>query len=327
MRILVVACLALSVVAGCGDGDPDADGGTNTAQSDCHVRFALTEGALTGDLQAVVDYGRTSGHFVGVNTAVECVRIDTRASVFGANQCTGAGGECRSRDRAELYIVAQTIRPLPAPLELLECHFVGSKSPEIDDFRVVDVIATDEDSQEVHPPPTVSVTAIDCKGPTSTTTTLPEHSPCDDRACGAGEACVDGACVGTDRYLVEFRTDVAATYASIDVRVTYDCRDGWFNGLGGGVACSPPPGLNVFSAFNNRACPQDGGETSLSAGMMSLVGWAGPGPLMACEYESATGSPPPPASFRVEVEAADTLDGKPVKNPTASVSRILPIAP
>ena len=329
MRCRPVLFAALLLLAACGNDSPqDGSGdGTNTAQADCQVRFAMTDGAITGEFQAIFDYRRASGHFVGVNTGVECVRLDSRAAVYGANQCTGREGECRDRDRREMYVVAQTTQTLSAPLELLECHFVGSQAPELDDFELVDTFATDADGAVVDPPPTVAVTSIECKGPETTTTTLPLPDPCEDVSCADGEACVDGDCIATSRYVIEFQTDIAATYASFQVDVYYDCSDGRFDGLGEDVACRPAPEINAYAAFNNSGCASDDEGPRVTAGAISLLGWPGPGPLMSCEYTSATGEPPTAESFRTEVVDAWTLDDTPVSNATVSVSAIRPIAP
>jgi hypothetical protein len=330
MRSLTALALAVLILiaAGCGDHDSSSGGGgTNTAQSDCHVRFAMTGGELTGEIQAIVDYSRTAGHFVGVNTDVECVRLDSRAAVYGANQCTGPDGECRNRDHTELYVVAQTTQQLPAPLDLLDCHFVGSKDPAIDDFVFTDVFATDAHGWQVIPPPAVAVTEITCVGPATSTTTLPPTDPCDDVGCPSGEACVDGECIVTNRYRVELQTDAAAIYAALQLDVHYDCRDGHFDGLGDMAVCRTTPAVNAYAAFNNVPCSTEDNSSTLTAGMISLLGWPGPGPVISCDYTSATGEAPTPQSFQIAVVEALTLDDKPVKNASVSVSAIRPIAP
>jgi hypothetical protein len=320
---------ALLLLVACGNDSPEdtTGGGTHTAQSDCQVRFGLTEGALTGEFQAIFDYARASGHFVGVNTGVECARLDSRAAVYGANQCTGREGGCRDRDRHEMYIVAQTTQPLPAPLELLECRFVGSQEPEIEDFELVDTFATDAEGAVVEPPPTVAVTNIECKGPETTTTTLPAPDRCENVSCSDGAWCIDGDCVATNHYVIELRTDVAATYAALQVDVTYDCNHGRFDGLGDKVACRAAPEINAYAAFNHTGCPADGESPRVAAGAISLLGWPGPGPFVSCDYTSATGEPPTADGFRIEVVDAWTLDDKPIENATVSVSAIRPIAP
>ena len=324
---LAFAVLAL-IAVGCGDHESSSGGGgTSTAQSDCHVRFAMTDGELTGEFQAIIDYSRTTGHFVGVNTDVECVRLDSRAAVYGANQCTGPDGECRNRDHTELYVVAQTTQQLSAPLDLLDCHFVGSKDPTIDDFVLADVFATDAHGAPATPPPTVAVTEITCVGPETTTTTLPATEPCGDVECPSGEACVDGECIVTNHYRVELQTDAAATYAALQLDMRYDCRDGHFDGLGDMTVCRTAPTVNAYAAFNNVPCLSDSDSSTLTAGVISLLGWPGPGPFISCDYTSATGEPPAPESFHIEIVEALNLEDKPVKNAAVSVSAIRPIAP
>lgn len=326
---LCTAILALSLLAACGNDAPNDDpgGGTNTAQSDCQVRFAMTDGELTGEFQSIFDYRRTSGHFVGVNTGVECLRLDSRAAVYGANQCTGRAGECRREDRPEMYVVAQTTQPLAAPLELLECRFVGSQTPALEDFGLVATFATDAHGAIVDPPPTIAVTSIECKGPETTTTTLPAPDPCEDVSCSDVEQCVDGDCIATNRYRVEFQTDVAASYAALQIDVSYDCEDGRFDGIGDEVACRTAPEINAYAAFNNTGCLAEGGQAIVTAGAMSLLGWPGPGPFISCDYTSVTGVPPSADSFRISVVDAWAFDDTPVENASVSVRAIRPVAP
>jgi hypothetical protein len=328
VRLLAFASAGL-VLAACGSDSPDggAGGGTTTAQSECQVRFAMTEGTLSSELQAIFDYAHASGHFIGVNIGVECTRMDSRMAVYGANQCTGRGGECRDRDLPEMYVVAQTTLPLSAPLDLLECRFVGSRAPEIDDFRLLGTTATDAEGAIVDPPPTVAVTSIECKGPETTTTTLPEPAPCEDVSCSDGEWCVDGECVVTNRYVVELQTDVAASYGALQIDVSYDCGDGRFDGLGDKVACRPAPEINAYAAFNNTGCLVEVDRPTVSAGAISLLGWSGPGPFVSCDFTSATGEPPSAESFHIDVVDAWTIDDKPIKDATVSVGAIRPIAP
>jgi hypothetical protein len=320
---------ALFVLTACGSDSTGsgAAGGDSIAQTDCQVRFAMTEGALTSEFQAIFDYGRASGHFAGVNIGAECARLDSRAAVYGSNQCTGREGACRDRDRPEMYVVAQATQPLPAPLELLECRFVASKVPVIEDFALVDVFATDADGAIVEPPPTIAVTRIECETPETTTTTLPEPDPCDEVSCPDGEYCFDGDCARTGRYRIELQTDVAASYAALQIDVIYDCSSGRFDGLGDEVACRPAPEINAYAAFNHSGCLAGGDQATVAAGMISLLGWPGPGPLFSCDYASATGEPPTAESFRISVVDAWTIDDKPIQNATVSVSAARPIAP
>lgn len=330
LRPLALA-LALALLApACGDDSPSSGtgGGSNTAQVDCRVRFAMTAGELTGEFQAIFDYSRAPGHFFGVNTGVECERLDTRAAVYGANQCTGRDGACRDHDRSEMYVMAQTTQPLPAPLDLLECRFVGSQAPTLDDFELAATYATDADGAIVEPPPTVTATAVECKDPeSSTTTTLAPPDPCEAVSCSPGESCVHGDCVVTNRYVVEFQTDVEASYASLQVDIFYDCNDGRFDGLGSAVSCRPAPEINAYAAFNNTGCLADGEAAHVTAGAISLLGWPGPGPFISCEYTSATGAPPATDSFRIEIVDAGTIDDEPIKNASVSVAAVRAIAP
>lgn len=331
MRRLTPFALALALLMpACGDDSPSGDGngsGSSTAQSDCRIRFAMTHGELTGEFQSIFDFGRAPGHFVGVNTGVECMRLDTRLAAYGANQCTGADGRCRDRDRREMYVVAQTTQPLPAPLDLLECRFVGSQAPAVEDFELLDTFATDAEGGIVDPPPTIAVTGIECKGPETTTTTLLEPDPCDDIACPDGEWCVEGECVVTNRYVVEFQTDVAASYVALQITVGYDCNDGRFDGLGSAVSCRPAPEINTYAAFNNTGCSMEGDPPTVAAGAISLLGWPGPGPFISCDYTSTTGEPPSADSFWITVVDAWAPDDRPVKNAMVSVGAVRPIAP
>ena len=138
---------------------------------------------------------------------------------------------------------------------------------------------------------------------------------------------MDGVCIETSRYVVELETDVAASYASLQVDIFYDCDDGRFDGLGSVVSCGPAPEINAYAAFNNTGCLADGEEPRVTAGAISLLGWPGPGPFVSCEYTSATGAPPTADSFRIEVVDAGTIDDKPIKNASVSVSAVRPIAP
>lgn len=331
MRQLSPLALALAILLpACGDDSPSGGangGGSNTAQIDCQVRFAMLDGELTGEFQAIFDYGRAAGHFFGVNTGVECERLDSRAAVYGANQCTGRDGACRDRDRSEMYVVAQTTRPISAPLDLLDCRFVGSEAPALEDFALVATYASDADGAVVEPPPTIAVTGIECKGPETTTTTLAAPDSCEDVSCPEGESCVDGDCVVTHRYVVELETDVAASYAHLQVDIFYDCDSGRFDGLGDAVACRPAPEINAYAAFNNTGCLTDGSAPHVTAAAISLLGWPGPGPFVSCEYTSATGAPPTADSFRIEVADAGTIDDEPIKNAGVSVGAVRPIAP
>jgi hypothetical protein len=330
MRHLPPLTLAIALLLpACGDDSPNGGGGggSNTAQVDCRVRFAMTGGELTGEFQSIFDYSRAPGHFFGVNTGVECERLDARAAVYGANQCTGRDGACRGHDRSEMYVVAQTTQPLSAPLDLLECRFVGSHPPVVEQFALVATYSTDADGAIVEPPPTVAVTGVACTGPETTTTTLPLPDPCEDVSCSMGESCVDGDCIETNRYVVEFHTDVESSYASLQVDIFYDCSDGRFDGLGDAVACRPAPEINAYAAFNNTGCLADGEESRVTAGAISLLGWPGPGPFVSCEYTSAAGVPPTADSFRIEVADAGTIDDKPIKNAGVSVGAVRAIAP
>ena len=321
--------LVALLVAGCGhDGSSSGGNPNGTFQSDCHVRFAMTTGELTSTFQSIFDYSRAPGHFVGVNTAVECTRLDDRAGIVGANQCTGPNGECLPQDRHELYVTAQTTRPISSPLELLDCRFIGSAPPAVEEFELVATYATDENLQPFEPPPGLEVTDIECQTVTTTTSTLPEADPCDSIDCADDEACADGACVATDRYLVEFRSDLAADYGSLQIDARYACAGGSFVGTGETVSCSTVPALNVFAAFHDHdECIAPDTEGRLAAGVISLVGWQGPAPYLTCEYTSRDGQPPTADTFRVDVVDATDLDGLQLDGATVSVSSIRPIAP
>jgi len=322
----VLPLVAIVVLSGCGDGGSgDQSNPASELDLDCHVRVSMTEGELLSVAQGTVDYAGAPGHFVGAFAATECVRLDDRVSVQAANQCTGKNGTCRGDERPELLIQMQTANTLSAPLDLLDCRFAASAVPTLEDFEVVGVFASDPSLQPTTPP-TIAVTSVDCDASASTTT-LPPAGPCDGIECESNEVCIDGDCVVTDHYLVEFQTDLAATYGAIDFNVRYDCVDGSFDGDTTGVACTLTPSLNLFGVVNDLGCSLVEGETYVAVAAVSAFGWAGPGPLMACEYTSATDQPPTVASLRVEMEDAATPAGRPLTRATVSVSAIRPLPP
>jgi hypothetical protein len=328
MRASSTLLASVLLVAGCGDGGSRSSGEpSGTFQSDCRVRFAMTTGELTSTLQGICNFDRARGHFVGVNTAVECTRLDERASIVGANQCKGEGGECLPGDRRELYITAQSTRPIAAPLDLLDCRFIGSAPPSADDFEILAVYATDEDLAPVEPPPTLAVTSIECEPLDTTTTTLPDADPCAAIECASNEACVESVCVATDRYLVEFQTDLSTFYGSIQIDAHYNCENGTFEGFGDAVACTALPVSNGFAAFHDHECVAPDTEARLAAGVISLLGWQGPGSYLACEYRSRSGEPPTADTFRIDVVDATNLDGLTLEHATVSVAAVRPLAP
>ena len=327
MRKRSTLLAVLLLIAGCRDGGSSSSGvPSGTFQSDCRVRFAMTTGELTGTLQAIFDYRRARGHFVGVNTGVDCTRLDERASITGANQCKGEGGECLPDDLPELYITAQTTRSLASPLDMLDCRFIGPAPPSTEDFELLAVYATDEDAATVEPPPALAVTSIECE-PLGTTTTLPEAYPCDAIECASNEACVEGACVATSRYLVEFQTDLAAFYGAVQIDAHYDCDDGFFDGFGDAVSCTALPVSNGFAAFHDHECVAPDTDARLAAGIISLVGWQGPGSYLACEYTSRSGEPPTAETFRIDLLDATDVDGITLEHASVSVAAIRPLAP
>jgi hypothetical protein len=326
VRLRTAAVLVLLAFVGCGEDRPDGPprpGGT--FQLDCRVRFALISGEMA-TMQATVVHDRDAGHFARPAMQVDCTRLTTLAAVHGVNQCTGPNGRCLRSNRPELYLTAQSVQSVAAPLDLLECRFLSGYVVTPEDFEIRDVFATDELLGDVEPPPGIAITAVDCSGPMATTTTLPDEPDCGDVACSEAEACVDGTCVATDRYAIEFQTDTRAMYAALGVDIDFSCRDGGFVGYEDKVACKPLPSINAFSAFHEAPCSGDG-RARLSAGLISLSGWPGPQPFMVCEYESSTGSPPRAESFRPAVNDAIDLTDRPIKNATVSVASIRPIAP
>ena len=87
------------------------------------------------------------------------------------------------------------------------------------------------------------------------------------------------------------------------------------------------PSLNVFSAFHDHECMAPDSEARLAAGVISLVGWQGPGPYLTCKYTSLDGEAPTAERFNIDVVDATDLEGNTLDDVTVSVSAIRPIAP
>ena len=312
------------LLASCGGDGSGADAGnpSGTFTSDCRIRFVMTSGQLIDTFQAIFDYSRAPGHFVGVNTNVQCTRLDDRAGIVGANQCTGPNGSCLATDPHELYVTAQTTRPISSPLDLLDCRFIGAEPPAVEEFELVAVY-----TDGIASPPVLEVTEIECEPLVTTTSTLPAPDPCDEIECAANEACVDGACVATNHYQIEFQSDRAADFGSLQVDAHYDCTQGGLDGLGDQVECSTVPTINVFAAFHDHECQAPASDARLAAGVISLVGWQGPGPYLTCEYTSLTGEPPTAETFDIDVVDATDVEGNTLNGVTVSVSAIRPLAP
>jgi hypothetical protein len=326
----VIGSLVLVAAVGCGDegtltgGDPATE-----FEQDCRVSFGVSSGAYLATLEVWIDYAAAEGHFAGGGENVECERLDDRWAVWSVNQCRGADGACDEGDSYshQLTFIGRATHDISTPAGLATCRFVGKRIPKADELRVRLEGATDEYLREVSPPPTVEVTAIECRSTSSTTsTTVEPFDPCEDVACSDRQVCVDGECQPTDRYAVDVSLDGDHRLGALQLELHYDCHDGEFEGERDQVRCVGNSALNASILFNDYGCSSDLGSPRVMMSFLSLHGFTGPVRLATCEYTSADESVPTSATFSTAVIDSTDPELAPVSGVTASVA-VRPVAP
>ena len=215
----ILGLLVFATLAACGDQSESAgQGGPGTAaEYTCAIRFAVTNETAFANLDALVDYGRAPGKFVGAGSRVDCTRLDDRITVYGANWNCDESAGCYAGRRPALLIQAFSNHDLATPVDLLECRFAAREIPSQHDFEVVQLNASNERYQPVDPAPVIAVADIRCgdTGTTTTSTTLPD--PCADVSCAPGEACDRGDCEPVTGYEVDFVTPSELVQASASI--------------------------------------------------------------------------------------------------------------
>ncbi len=279
---------------------------------------------MLATLDAEVHFEPEAGRFVGAGNDVECTRLDDRLAVYGTN-CSEEGG-CWFGVRPQLNIQAQANEDVVTPLDLLDCRFIGSEVPAVEDFDIVVIDASAMDFVPLDPLPSVGITLIACDGATVTTTSTTLADPCSDVTCPAGEVCKDGACRTATAYEIDFSFATAEELGALQYNVFYDCREGGIVGERFDTRCTPNRALNAHSSFNDRFCGPASPDGYFTAVTTSIVGFAGPIVLATCEFESTTGNAPTAADFTIEVVDASDPDLHPVAGTRVEVDDIRAIA-
>jgi hypothetical protein len=104
-----------------------------TFAAPCNVDFRLATAVTLGALQFRVDYGSTTGDFVGAARDVDCLNLTS------ANPVVFEDEDEQRRLSAKFVALAG----IEGPAELARCAFFGTVNPDIDDFVVSVVDASD----------------------------------------------------------------------------------------------------------------------------------------------------------------------------------------
>jgi hypothetical protein len=321
--------LSLAVVA-CDDG-ADLPGGDNpgaVADLDCSVRIGLTNDSAFSNLDAKIGYADAPGTFVGLGNDVECTRVTDRLATYVSNWNCGPEEGCYGDEQPLLYLQGVADHDVAGPMDLARCRFVGSEPPESRDFDFAIVEVSDEQFRPVVPPPHLAITGVECRdvGVTTTTTTLAD--PCAGVQCGDDEACIEGDCLPTASYEVDFGVDNDADFGALQFDVVYDCREGTFDGLGGNVACRVNPVLNAWGGFNNRPCEAVTDTARLTTGIVTGSSKIdGPMIVASCRYTSVAGSAPRADAFDITVVDASDPSLMPISGAVVSVFGIRAVGP
>jgi hypothetical protein len=328
------------VATGCGDG---SDGGASSdvpslsGRVACDVTFGVTDDVGFATLDALVDYHRAPGGFVGEDAGVQCTRLISQTQTITRNHCDSEAGCLAGRRRTLLISVVRGYANIDGPVGLTRCRYEGDDAPRPDELKTISAHATAAGGLPVKL--TVRATAIDCRatGPGSTTSTTSTTLPaCEDLECPPGELCVRGECVPSGRYELEFSLTDAVEIGALQVEVAYDCASGSVVGEDELTECLPEPTLNAFASFNDRT-PDDGSCTpvgeqhesfdQLGVAFVSAPGVTGPTRLFTCTFQSR-GPSPAPQDFAVRVIDASTPALVPISpSPTVVVSEVRELVP
>lgn len=165
----------------------------------CVFTLSMTSGTDINNLDLSLDYSLTGGNVEGTLTHPDCARA------LGGNTYVSY----YDNDAAQVLSVAIIrLRSFSAPVPLAGCRISYDTNPPLPGQFLVQVTNAGRDGEDgnVHPLPTVVVSAVECPGelPIPTTTTLPETTTttlptsCGDGAIDDGEQCDDGNALNTD---------------------------------------------------------------------------------------------------------------------------------
>jgi hypothetical protein len=325
LRIEALLSIALLSLIACDDGAPSsADPPAADFVHDCFVDFALTSEGAIAHLGIEVGYDRAPGDFLGSASDAACTRLDKRLAVF-VNDICDEEGTCQSSDRVLLASVLVD-HDVSMPVDLFRCRFGGDEIPNMADFDVEVTDASDEYNVQLEPWPVAEITKIECVGDGTTTTTSTLPDSCSGANCPDGEACLDGECVETQSYQVDFAVETGATFGALQFGAAYDCAAGQFDGEGSATNCRSNQELNVHVSFNDHPCDPRSDAGYFGMAMISATGFEGPTVIATCEYTSTSSNAPVAQSFAIEVLDASTPQFAQIPNVRVSVRAIRPIA-
>ncbi len=150
---LAAGLLAAILTCDCGDGsrgDPgydDSPGDDPTAPA-YTVEIAVTSAARIGALQFEINHLGDSGGFIGRGDQIDCT---PKVDAFVAGNYVG------ERTAKVALISVEGIR---TPAAIVDCGFRTREDLDADDFLIEVTDASDTDSAEIDPAPTVAVSAV-----------------------------------------------------------------------------------------------------------------------------------------------------------------------
>ncbi len=329
------------LVSSCGDestsGSP-SDGPVLGEGVACDVTFGVTNDVDFRSVQLDVDYHRAPGGFVGEAASVRCSRLVRSAYLVATNQCDPERG-CRAGRNRTLrlgLVIGQGV--IDAPAGIAKCRFEGKAALRAGDLRVdLREFGVTEPRQSR---PVAAVTGIECSetdGTVTTSTTSTTLSDCGEGGCEAGEFCLDGLCVPTSRYEIDFTLTDAVEFGALQLLIAYNWRAGSIVGENVATQCHANPSLHGLAGFNDWV-PDGGGvpvpshESFADAQFAAAIvtgasGERGPVKLFTCLFQSF-GAIPSADEFRVwVVDAADITLNPIVPPPTVAVSEVRPLVP